>query len=190
MSEELPTARRTLYTGIVTRNDDPLKIGRVKVRIAGLIEPESGWCFPLASAGGGEDGLGFYAVPKRGAEVGVWFLQGDTDVPFYVPAQWGAPGGNSQAPTPVRDATPAEAPEIRCFETPRFLLVFDDRPGRESFEIRDKVSGDGVAYDGLQRALRVKATTAVVIEATGAVKIDGLAVTIAGRPVIPGNGPI
>ena len=179
-----------LYHGVVTANADPLKIGRVRVRVMGLVEPESDWAFPIATVGGGESALGFYSVPKVGAEVGVWFKAGDVDHPFYVAGHWGAPGGSSQAPTPVRDATPEEAPLIRCFETERHIMTFDARPGRESMEFKDKVSGDGIAFDGLTRSLEISGTVAVIIKSTGAIKIDGTAVTINNRIVLPSGDPI
>lgn len=179
-----------IYHGVVTSNADPLKVGRVRVRVAGIVEPESDWAFPVGTVGGGESAVGFYAVPKVGSEVGVWFKGGDVDHPFYVAGHWGAPGGSSQAPTPVRSATAEEAPLIRCFETDRHLLTFDARPGREVLKFEDKTSGDALTFDGLTRSVELKGTVAVVIKATGAIKIDGLAVTINGRTVRPGGDPI
>ncbi len=179
-----------LYHGVVTNNADPLKIGRVKLRIPGVVEPDSDWAFPLAMAGGGENAIGFYAVPKIGAEVGVWFLQGDPDRPFYVAGHWGAPGNVGQAPTPVREATAADAPLIRCLETENYLLIFDDRPASKGFEIRDKSCGDRIAYDGVTRAIELKSTTAIRITSTGAVDISGLTITLNGRPVMPSGDAI
>lgn len=182
--------RLAIYNGIVADRTDPLKIGRVKVMIPGVAEPSTGWAFPL-SIGSGENQRGWFDVPEVGAEVAVWFLQGDSDHPYYVCAHWGAPGGSGQAPTPIQaaDVTPETAPDIKVYETPRHLLVFDCRSGREGFEVKDKVSGDGVTYDGLTRILELRGTVAVRIVSDGAVTIDGLAVTINNRPVLPG-GPI
>ncbi len=180
----------SLYSGVVTNNQDPLKIGRVRLRVPGLLEGETGWALPIGSPGAGEKQLGFFSVPVEGAEVGVWFIQGDPDRPCYVAGHWGAPGGQSQAPTPVQAVTAAEAPHIRCLETPRFLLTFDDRQGHESVEIRDKVSGDGILMHGAQRAIEINATVAIKLRTTGAIKLDALAVTIMGRPVKPGSKPI
>lgn len=182
-----------LYHGIVTDRNDPMRCGRVRVRVNGLIEPESAWAFPLGTMGGGDKNVGFFHVPKVGAEVGVWFCQGDPDFVFYIAGHWGAPNGVPDSPSFLHDPaieTSAEAADVSGYETDRFVFVFDNRAGKESFELRDKTSGDGIAYDSTTRAMRIKSTTAIVIEATGAVSIDGLAVTILGRPVNPGNGPI
>lgn len=180
------------YHGVVTRNDDPFRIGRVKVRVPGLLEPESRWAFPIGTVGGGSKSMGFFSVPEVGAEVSVWCSQGDPDFVFYASGHWGRPRGVPDSPSflHAEDVTDADAPMLRGFETERFVLLFDNRPGKESFEVRDKTSGDGIAYDSTTRAMQLKATTAIVIDATGVVDIKGAAVTIAGRPVIPGSGPI
>lgn len=185
--DSLDTPRLSLHHGVVVRNNDPLTIGRVTVRVPGIIDEESGWAFPLMLSRG--RGVGFYDVPKPGAEVGVWFLLGDTDRPFYVPGHAVAPGGRGQGPSAVQGATPDEAPSIHVWETERHLVLLDERAGREALEMRDKVTGDGIAYDGLTRSLEVKGTVAVKIVSTGAISIDGLTVTINGRAVLPG-GPI
>lgn len=179
-----------LYAGVVTDNTDPLKIGRVKLRIPGHIEGESEWAFPMGLPGAGETRLGFFSVPKEGAEVGVWFLQGNKARPCYVAGHWGAPGGASQAPTPVQEVEPKDAHLIRCLETESYLLTFDDRPDHRSVELRDKLSGDGITLHGAQRAMEIKATTAIRIKALGAVSIEGVTVTINGRAVLPGSSPI
>ena len=68
-----------LYIGVVTNRKDPEGLGRVKVRIPGLIEPESDFALPLGTLGGGSDRRGLFAVPEVGAEVGILFNQGDVD---------------------------------------------------------------------------------------------------------------
>lgn len=179
-----------LYEGVVLRNDDPLKIGRVKFRIQGMID-ESDWARPVALPGAGEARQGWFIVPPVGAEVGVWFVQGDPDQPRYAAGHWGAPKGQgSQAPTPVQEVDVKDAQHIRCFETPRFLFTFDDREGHHSVELKDKVSGDGFLLDAETRALRITGTAALILQSVGAVSIEGLAVTINGRAVKDSPDPI
>jgi uncharacterized protein involved in type VI secretion and phage assembly len=179
-----------LYEGVVVDNADPKKIGRVKVRVPGLIEPASDWALPAMVPGGGEKRRGFFFVPPKGAEVSVWFVQGDPERPRYCPSHWGAPGGQSQAPTPVQDATVEEAPLIGCIETDNFLLVFDDRPGKRSVEIGVKESGDRLIFDAESHMVELKGTVGVRIKSTGAISLEALRVTINGRPVLPGKKPI
>jgi len=187
-----------LHIGQVIDRADPERLGRVRVRIPGLIEPASAWAFPLGTAGGGSDRRGFFAVPELGAEVGVLFHRGDADRPYYLAGHWGRPGGTSEVPEPARDLSPAETPQVRVFETGRFLLVFDDRGGKESLRLQDKVSGDLITLDA---GAGVKVTTAsdLLIQAGGKVSINAVAnvsidtdgdmvVTAQGSAMVTANG--
>ena len=58
-----------MYVGYVTKRDDEEQLGRVRVCIPGVLEPESAWAWPLGTSGGGSKDQGFFAVPEEGAEV-------------------------------------------------------------------------------------------------------------------------
>ena len=179
-----------LYMGEVVDRDDPECLGRVRVRIPGLIEPASAWAWPLGTLGGGSDRRGFFSVPEKGAEVGVLFHQGDVDHPHYLCGHWGKPDGQAEVPEPVREVAKEEAPQVRAFETGRFLLVFDDRDGKEALVVKDKKSGDQIEFDGKGMGITVKATSALMLKADGMVSIDAAVVQINGRLVMPGTKPI
>lgn len=179
-----------LYIGEVVDREDPEGLGRVRVRIPGLIDPASPWAFPLGTVGGGSDRRGFFSVPEKGAEVGVLFHQGDVDHPFYLCGHWGKPNGQAEVPEPARNLSKEEVPQVRAFETGRFLLVFDDREGKEAFLIKDKKSGDQIEFDGAAMGITIKATAGLVLKADGLVNIEGAAVQINGRLVLPGPKPI
>jgi uncharacterized protein involved in type VI secretion and phage assembly len=179
-----------LYIGQVVDREDPEGLGRVRVRIPGLVEPASAWAFPLGTLGGGSDRRGFFAVPEKDAEVGVLFHQGDIDHPYYLAGHWGRPGGQVEVPEPVRGLAKEEAPKVRAFETGRFLLTFDDRGGKESLVIKDKKSGDQVEFDSVAMGITIKATSALLLRADGLVSIEAPSVQINGRVVLPGSRPI
>ena len=179
-----------LYIGEVVDRDDPEGLGRVRVRIPGLVDPASPWAFPLGTVGGGSDRRGFFSVPEKGAEVGVLFHQGDVDHPFYLCGHWGKPNGQAEVPEPARELPKEEVPQVRAFETGRFLLVFDDRAGKEAFLIKDKKSGDQIEFDGAAMGITIKATAGLVLKADGLVNIEGASVQINGRLVLPGPKPI
>lgn len=179
-----------LYIGEVVDRDDPEGLGRVRVRIPGLVEPASAWAFPLGTLGGGSDRRGFFAVPEKGAEVGVLFHQGDVDHPYYLCGHWGKPDGQAEVPEPARGLPKEEAPQIRAFETGRFLFVFDDREGKEALVVKDKTSGDQIEFDGAGMGITIKATSALLLKADGVVNIEGASVQIQGRLVLPGPKPI
>lgn len=183
-----------LYIGVVVKRDDDEKLGRVKFRIPGLIEPISEWAFPLGTVGGGSDARGFYAVPEEGAEVGVLFHQGDVDHPYYLCGHWGKPGGNSEAPTPIRNLSKSDAPQVRVFETARYLISFDDRKDNELLTIKDKSSGAKIEIKGSSKEVHIEADAVTIhankdarlegqntlIHADRETKIDGQSVTIVG----------
>lgn len=179
-----------LYMGEVVDREDPEGLGRVRVRVPGLVEPASAWAFPLGTVGGGSDRRGFFSVPEKGAEVGVLFHQGDVDHPYYLCGHWGKPDGQVEVPEPVRGLSKEEAPKVRAFETGRFLLVFDDRADKEALVIKDKTSGDQIEFDAVGMGITIKATSALLLKADGLVSIEGAAVQINGRVILPGEKPI
>ncbi len=179
-----------LYIGEVVDREDPEGLGRVRVRIPGLVEPSSAWAWPLGTLGGGSDRRGFFSVPEKGAEVGVLFHQGDVDHPHYLCGHWGKPESEAEVPEPVRGLAKEDAPKVRAFETGRFLLLFDDREGKEALLVKDKKSGDQIELDGKGMGITVKATSALVLKADGLVNIEGTVVQINGRVVMPGPKPI
>lgn len=179
-----------LYIGQVVDRADPELLGRVRVRIPGLIEPASAWAFPLGTVGGGSDRRGFFAVPEAGAEVGVLFHQGDPDHPYFLCGHWGKPGGATEVPGAVRGLSPSATPDVRSFETARFALTFDERRGHEALRIEDKLSGDQIELDGVGFGITIKATSALLLQADGLVSIEGTTVQINGRLVLPGTKAI
>lgn len=174
-----------LYIGQVVDREDPEKLGRVRVKIPGLIEPASAWAFPLGTVGGGSDRRGFFSVPEKDAEVGVLFHQGDVDHPYYLCGHWGKPGGSPEVPEPARGLAKEETPQVRAFETGRFVLTFDDRNGKEAFIVKDKKSGDQIEFDGAGMGITIKASSALILKADGLVSIEGSSVQINGRLVLP-----
>ena len=77
------------YLGVVEDVDDPLKLGRAKVRVEWLFGKEMPvedlpWARPQYAMFFGQDGFcGQVSVPKVGAIVGVTFYNGDIYAPVY-----------------------------------------------------------------------------------------------------------
>jgi hypothetical protein len=186
-----------MYVGTVVSAADPQGLGRVRVTIPGLLEGQSGWCFPMGMPGGGGKGVGMKMVPRANAEVCVFFKGGDPDCPYYMPAQWGAPGGASEVPiagenfpTSTTGAGPGDTPEIvDVIETEQYIITIDNRPATKSLRFKDKVSGDMIEMDGTAKTgpgISIYGTAAVYIKSDGAVVIDALSCTINGRVVSDG----
>lgn len=146
-----------LFYGVVQFNDDPEKIGRVRVLVPGLIEPASPWAVPVGgthSTGG--KGVGGYDVPPVGATVVMGFHGGDVDRPFFMAAFHGQGEQLSAVPN-----NPADAHKIKVFESDRFLIVLNGIGGSEEVLIKDKVTGDNVSMKPSQ--LKVTSATKVTV---------------------------
>jgi hypothetical protein len=131
-----------IYDGTVVNNADPEKLGRVRVRIPGLIEPESGWAEPVGKAGGSAQ-RGEFDVPEVGAFVTVQFLMGNPDRPKYQLGHWGKPGGKSEAPTYLANVSAKDAHLVRVVETRSFDIVMDSRTGKAQLILRFDPAGNG-----------------------------------------------
>jgi uncharacterized protein involved in type VI secretion and phage assembly len=77
------------YRGIVTDNQDPLNMGRIRAKVLDVLgDDASGWALPCVPFAG--DGMGFYAIPDVGARVWMEFEQGDPDFPIWTGCWWGS----------------------------------------------------------------------------------------------------
>jgi phage protein D/phage baseplate assembly protein gpV len=71
-----------LVIGLVTSNDDPEKLGRVKVKLPALSDTETFWAPVAVVSAGNERGLSMLPVP--GEHVVVAFENGDTSYPYVL----------------------------------------------------------------------------------------------------------
>lgn len=141
-----------LYLGLVTRRDDPESLGRVKVLIPGLLEPESTWAWPLGSPGGGSAQRGTFEPPAVDSSVAVMFNQGEVDEPYYWTGPWGAPNGVSDIPTgaAVGEGSDLAARQIAVQEDGEWRLTRDSRTasGGKRWLLEHISSGLAVYLDG------------------------------------------
>lgn len=175
-----------LYIGYVTKRNDPEGLGRVRVCVPGLIEPESGWAWPLGTVGGGSKDTGFFAVPEEGAEVALFFNQGDVDEPYYLSAHWGKPAGASEVPEEAQ----RELPDNRVFSTKTFRIELDESSAQRKLRLTNKKTGDHLEFDAETNTVTLEATTALTLRAVGRIALEATEVTIAGRVVRPIADPI
>lgn len=180
-----------VYEGYIVDNKDPRKLGRVKVNVPGLLEPESDWALPLGAPGAGGDGLGLWCVPPVGANVTVLFREGDLEAIRYLPGPWPAPRGELQTPSFARDLTPAEAVQVSGLQTSSWNIVLDNRAGAQQLTIESRQFPDNrIVLDSDKQSVEINGTVAVQIRSLGVVSIDALQVVINGRVVLPTGKPI
>ena len=162
-------------------------LGRIRARIPGVV-PASAWAWPLGAPGGGARDKGTWWIPEDGAEVGILFKRGDPEHPYYLVANWGAPSAGNEVPEAAQVAGKGD-PDIRVLGFGAYDMVVDTRAATKSFKIVDKADGENLLeFDGITRVLTISATTAIKINATGAIEIQGLTTTIQG--IIAGSGNV
>jgi len=178
-----------MHVGEVVDRNDPKGLARVRVRVPGLMDDAGPWAWPLGMPGGGAPQRGLKMVPRLHAEVAVLFKGGDPDQPYYLPAQWGAPGGNSEMPTDVLGLAADEAPDVDCLETERYSITIDNRPGHEGLRIKDKKAGDMIEFDGTSATgpgISIFGNAAVYIKTNGQFIVDALSIVLNSRKVVDG----
>jgi uncharacterized protein involved in type VI secretion and phage assembly len=138
------------------------------------------------NSGGGSKDRGLFAVPEEGAEVAVFFNQGNVEAPYYLTAHWGKPNGESEVPEEARK-TP---PDNRVFSTQTFRIELDESKDSRKLKLTNKKTGDHLVFDAEENTVTLEATTALTLRAVGAISIEATQVTIAGRVVRPIADPI
>jgi hypothetical protein len=166
--------------GIVIDNVDPMGLHRVRLRVIGIMDV-SPWAFPL-TAGGGSPQRGGHIVPAVGADVVVWFLGGDRERPMYMCGHWGVPTAGSEMPEPSKEAA-GEAHLVQALQLGQVCLSVDERPGHRKLVIEDQATGDAIVWDLEKQGLRVKMTSAILLEADGLVDVRGAQTSIMRRLV-------
>jgi uncharacterized protein involved in type VI secretion and phage assembly len=112
------------YRGIVTDNLDPLMVGRVRAKVPDVTgADETGWAMPCAPFGG--DGMGFFAVPTKGAGVWIEFEHGDPDYPIWTGCWWGS---LAEVPPTLLVPPPASGKVLIRTDGGHSVLI-DDTPG-------------------------------------------------------------
>jgi phage protein D/phage baseplate assembly protein gpV len=148
-----------VVVGIVTNNNDPQKLGRVKVKFPWLDEGhESDWA-RLATPGAGKE-RGFFTLPEVDDEVLVAFEHGNISHPYVVGGLWNG-----------KDAPPAEVVKGGQVQT----RVLRTRVGHV-IELQDDSSGGFIQLKtkGGNLLKISESDRSVTIESQGTVAIKGM----------------
>jgi uncharacterized protein involved in type VI secretion and phage assembly len=89
LAQSVPAPRwaSSVVVGVVTNNNDPDLLGRVRVKYPALGDGHEGWWARIAAPAAGAK-RGLLMVPQPGDEVIVAFEHGDTDHPYVVGSVW------------------------------------------------------------------------------------------------------
>jgi phage baseplate assembly protein V len=146
-----------VVVGVVTNNQDPEGMHRVKVRLPWLCEgDESNWARVAASMAGG--GRGAYFLPEVDDEVVVAFEHGRIDHPFVLGSLWNG------ADEPPESNADGENNNRSIKSRSGHLIRLNDKSGGETIEIVDKSGNNSVVIDTAANSITIKADGDITIQ--------------------------
>jgi phage baseplate assembly protein V len=174
-----PQARNDRFygvvVGIVTNNQDPENMHRVKVRFPWLSnDVESNWARVAAPMAG--KGRGAYFLPEIDDEVLVAFEHGQVDHPFVVGCLW---NGKDDAPESNADG---ENNHRTIKSRSGHVLRFNDKSGNETIEIIDKTGSNKIIIDSANNSITIEAKSDITIKsATGKLSMQANGIEMKSR---------
>lgn len=158
-----PDDDRRVYgvvTGVVTNNQDPEKLGRVKLRFPWFSsKDESGWAPVAAPMAGNERGM--WMLPAVDDEVLVAFDRGDMLHPYVVGSLW------SQAAKPPKAGVEAGSQVTVLHSRSGHVVRLDDRKGEERIEITDRSGKNSIVISTKDNGITLTSQGDLTLESTG-----------------------
>lgn len=172
-TRQAATSRITgVVVGIVTNNQDPDGMGRVKLKFPWLTDKdESNWARMAVPMAGKERGM--YFLPEVDDEVLVAFEHGDVRFPYVVGALWNG-----------KDAPPAKNDDgknnIRVIKSRSgHVIRLTDEDGKEKIEILDGSQKNSIVVDTSKNTITITTDKDITLSAPkGTIKLDAQKIEI------------
>jgi uncharacterized protein involved in type VI secretion and phage assembly len=197
----------------VTNNNDPEKLGRVKVKYPSLDDTESEWA-PVASLAAGKE-RGVMMVPQQDEAVLVGFLHGDPDAPHVIGSLYNGKDTPGQDLFHAKDGSfvvrsdkelllkSQEAMTLHA-EKDLVLEVSGSERAKVGKDVEHRISGklateaDGaVSHKSSQSytieagsSVTIKGNASITIESQGSLSLKGATVDITGNAAVNIKGGI
>ncbi len=155
-----------VITGIVTNNQDPDELGRVKIKIPRISgEDESNWARVISFMAGKDRGA--FLLPEVDDEVLVAFECGNINMPYVIGSLW---NGEDVPPETNSDGEN----NIRMIKSRSgHIIKLDDTDGEEKIEIVDKNENNMIIIDTKNEKISIKSNKDIEISApNGKITID------------------
>jgi len=171
----------SVVVGIVTNNQDPNEMGRVKVKFPWLAEgTESHWARIASPMAGQNRGMVF--LPEVNDEVLVAFEHGDLNRPYVLGGLWNGvdkpPEGNKDGKNNIRkicsrsgheiifdDNSTARKENIEIHTKAGHRILLDDSAGQEKIEIKDSTGKNVIKMDSVQNSITLSSAMKLDIDA-------------------------
>lgn len=177
---------RGVAAAIVTDNEDPEGLGRVKVEYPWRESGDESYWARIAVPMAGPD-RGTYFLPEVDDEVLVAFDDGDIDHPYVLGMLWNGrdapPEDNADGDNDVRTVKSRSGHELTFDDGDRdgkveittaagHEIVLDDASGSEKITIADKSGQNEITFDAVSGSLDITSGAKLTIEATS-IEISG-----------------
>jgi uncharacterized protein involved in type VI secretion and phage assembly len=164
-----------LVTGLVTNNQDPDKLGRVKVKFPWLSDTDESWWARVASPMAGKE-RGAFFLPEVDDEVLVAFEHGDPRFPYVLGALWN--GNDTPFLTNEDGKNDLRVIKSRSGHT----IVLNDKDGEETIEIVDKSGKNTIVVSSKDDTIQITADADLSITSkNGKVKIAGSGIELTSQ---------
>lgn len=170
--EAMASRIQGVVVGVVTNNEDPDFMGRVKLKFPWLSDADESYWARIATPMAGEK-CGVYFLPEVGDEVLVIFEHGDVRFPYVIGALWNGkeapPEKNENGKNDIRLIKSRSGHEIRL----------NDEDGKEKIEIMDKSGKNSIIFDTAENRITITADKDITLAATqGTIKLDARTIEI------------
>ena len=163
-----------VVVGIVTNNQDPERMHRVKVRFPWLSDgstEESHWARVAVPMAGKDRGA--YFLPEVDDEVLVAFEHGSVDHAYVIGALW---NGKDTPPDSNDDGNNNRR---RITSRSGHTLIFNDEQGSESIEVIDKTKRNRIVITSSDNKITIEADGDIEIKSTrGKLRMSAIGVEI------------
>jgi uncharacterized protein involved in type VI secretion and phage assembly len=150
--------------GIVSNNQDPDKMGRVRVKFPWLSDDHESWWARVATPMAGPN-RGMYFLPEVDDEVLVAFEHGDVRFPYVLGSLWNG-----------KDAPPENNDDgknnIRLVHSRSgHLIRLDDTDGAEKIEVIDRTGNNSIKIQSSDNSIAISCTGKLKLHASQGVEI-------------------
>ncbi len=151
-----------LVIGIVTDNNDPDNLGRVKVKFPTLSDQQSHWARVVGVGAGKDRGIEF--LPEVNDEVLVGFEAGDMRAAYVIGGLWNGKDGLPKKNNEIVKGGKVEQRVVKSRSG--HVITLDDSDSEPSITIEDK-SGNIIKLDSKKNELTIK------VKGNGTISADG-----------------